>query len=309
VAGAQLVAVADLDEARAKGAAAESQASYTTDYRKLLEMELDAIINCLPHYLHHESTLLAAARKLHVLLEKPMCVTLDEAKEIITACEENGVKLMIGYVHRFRQELLDAKELIDTGQLGQVLVAANGFCVRGGPHVPAWVWEKDKAGGGVLMYGGIHAVDWLRWFLGSEVRSVYGQVRTYSADMDVEDGLVACLEFQNGAVASLVHNSPRYSSVTGWRTELYGSKGMLIVTLGESLEFSDDAMRFKRSYDRYDHFERQMREFVTAIEQDREPWINARDGLLSLATVRAVYKSFETKMPVAITDLFGDSTT
>jgi predicted dehydrogenase len=80
-----------------------------------------------------------------------MCITLDEAKDVIAACEENSVKLMIGYVHRFRQELLEAKELIDAGQLGQVLVAANGFCVRGGPHVPAWVWEKTKAGGGVLM--------------------------------------------------------------------------------------------------------------------------------------------------------------
>jgi UDP-N-acetylglucosamine 3-dehydrogenase len=306
VTGARLVAVADLDESRAKRAASESNASYTTDYRQVLHMELDAVINCLPHNLHHTSSLLAAARGLHILLEKPMCTTLDEAKEVLAACEQNDVKLMIGYVHRFRQEMLEAKELIDSGRLGQVMIAVDNFCVRGGPDVPEWVWDKAKAGGGVLMYGGIHAVDRLRWFLGSEVRRVYAQVRTYSAPMDVENGVVACLEFENGTVASLVQNSPRYASLVGWHTQLFGSQGMLVVKSGESLEFSNDAVRFARTYDRYDHFERQMREFVTAIEQDREPWITAQHGLLSLAIVLAVYKSFETQRPVEVADLLGD---
>ena len=298
--GAHLAAVADLDEARAKEVASEHGASHCADYRETLGMDLDAIINCLPHDLHHESSLLAADRQLHMLLEKPMCLTLKEAHDVIAAYDKRSVRLMIGYVHRFRQEMLDAKELIDAGQLGQVVTAADNFCASGGSHVPQWVWKKARAGGGVHMYGGIHAVDRLRWFLGSEVRTVYAKKRTYSAPMDVEDGLVAFLEFEDGALASLVQNSPRYASLGGWRTELFGSVGNLAIDFAKSLAFSSDAMRFVRTYERYDHFERQMREFLAAIAEDREPWITGRDGLLSLAVVLAAYESAQINSPVAL---------
>jgi predicted dehydrogenase len=240
-----------------------------------------------------------------MLLEKPMCLTLEEAHDVIAACNQHAVKLMIGYVHRYRQEMLDAKALIDAGQLGQVVTAADNFCSSGGSHVPQWVWKKARSGGGVHMYGGIHAVDRLRWFLGSEVRTVYAKMRTYSAPMDVEDGLVAFLEFEDGALASLVQNSPRYASVGGWRTELFGSVGNLVINFSKSLEFSSNSNRFVRTYERYDHFERQMREFVSAIEEDREPWVTGRDGLLSLAVVLAVYESARINKPVELSELLN----
>jgi predicted dehydrogenase len=302
---AQLVAVADLDESRAREVALPHGAAFMTDYHEIYALDLDAIINCLPHDLHHESSLLAADRQLHLLLEKPICLTLAEARDVIEAYERKGVKLMTGYVHRYRQEMLDAKALIDAGQLGQVVTAADNFCSSGGSHVPQWVWKKARSGGGVHMYGGIHAVDRLRWFLGSEVRTVYAKMRTYSAPMDVEDGLVAFLEFEDGALASLVQNSPRYASVGGWRTELFGSVGNLVINFSKSLEFSSNSNRFVRTYERYDHFERQMREFVSAIEEDREPWVTGRDGLLSLAVVLAVYESARINKPVELSELLN----
>jgi predicted dehydrogenase len=201
--------------------------------------------------------------------------------------------------------MLDAKELIDSGQLGAPTIAADNFVASGGAHVPKWVWKKARSGGGVHMYGGIHAVDRLRWFFESEVRTVYAQIRTYSADMDVEDGVVAHLEFENGALASLVQNSPRYASIGGWRTEVFGTTGNMVVQFAKSLTFSSDSVRFVRNYERYDHFERQMVEFVSAIEQEREPWVTGEDGLLSLAVVLAVYESARTHQPIEVSEILN----
>jgi predicted dehydrogenase len=267
----------------------------------VLALDLDAVVNSLPHNLHHESSLLAAERGFHMLLEKPMCLNMEEGRDILQAYAH--LKLMLGYVHRYRQEMLDAKALIDAGKLGQIANLSDNFCASGGAHVPKWVWRQAQAGGGVLMYGGIHAVDRARWFLGSEVTRVYAQARTYSSDMDVEDGMVVLLEFESGATASLVMNSPRYASLGGWRTELFGSKGNLVTHVNKSLAFSSDENHFVRTYERYDHFERQMREFASAIEEDREPWVDGQDGFLSLAVVIAAYQSQQEHRPVELSEL------
>ena len=303
VEGAQLVAVSDVDEARGRQLASDYGAEYQKDYAQLLKMDLDAVINCLPHYLHHRSTLEAAAQGLHILLEKPMCLTMDEGKDILAACKRANVRLMMGFVHRFRQETLDAKELIDQGQLGQVTTGADMVCAPMRADVPGWVWHKAYAGGGVLMYTGVHGVDRMRWLVGSEVRRVYARTRTYSASMDVEDGLVAFLEFENGAVVMLTQNAPRYGADVPWRTELYGSKGMVSLIFNESLQFFSAAQSYTRTYQRYDHFAREISEFVAAIEEGREPWINGRDGILSQAICLGIYESARTGRPVELKDL------
>jgi predicted dehydrogenase len=298
-----LVAVADLNETRAQEAARGHEAACYTDYHAVLEQDLDAVVNSLPHNLHHESSLLAAERGLHMLLEKPMCLSIREGRDILQAYADPELQLMLGYVHRYRQEMLDAKALIDAGKLGQIANLSDNFCASGGAHVPRWVWRRAQAGGGVLMYGGIHAVDRARWFLDSEVTRVYARARTYSTDMDVEDGMVVFLEFESGATASLVMNSPRYASLGGWRTEVFGSRGNLVTHVNQSLAFSSDENRFVRTYERYDHFERQMREFAAAIAEQREPWVGGRDGLLSLAVVIAAYKSHQEHRPVTLNEV------
>lgn len=296
----QLVAVADLDRERAERGAQGCDALVVPGYEGILEMGLDGVVNALPHHLHYRSSLAAASRNLHMLLEKPMCLGLDEAREIATLYDERGLKLMIGYVHRFRQEMLDAKALLDSGKLGDLTMAVDDFVAPSGPDVPDWVWEREKAGGGILMYGGIHGIDRLLWFFGSSVRRVYAVARTYAGPADVEDGLVATLEFENGGAASISHNAPRHPSLTGWRTKLFGSSGTLLLDQGESLTFSSESLHFSRAYERYDHFGRQLAEFVAAVEENRAPWISAEDGIRSLEVVLAMYESSRTGRPVAL---------
>ncbi len=306
---ARLVAVADIDEYRGKSLADEFGTAYYVDYHEMLNADLDAVINCLPHSLHHESALAAASQGLHILLEKPMCLTVSEADDIITACREHRVKLMMGFVHRFRDEMLEAKQLIDEGNLGRIALVADNFCMQGGKHVPRWVWDRGVAGGGVLMYGGIHSLDRLRWFVGSEVSEVYAKTRTYSQDVDVEDGLVACLEFENGVIGTLFENSPGYLIPNKWDTEVYGSGGMVRIKVGDRLEFSNDESNFVRVYRRENRFERQVKEFIAAIVEDREPWITGLDGKQSLAIALAIYQSAEQGVPVKLTDVLTASGT
>lgn len=111
---------------------------------------------------------------------------------------------------------------------------------------------------------------------------------------------MASIEFENGGVASIAHNAPRYSLLRGWRTKLLGTVGTLEVNQGSSLTFSSDSVHFSRTCERHHHFGRQLKEFVAAIEEDRDPWISSDDGIRSLAVVLAMYESSQTREPVEL---------
>lgn len=306
--GVEISAIVDIDDARGQEIAKFSKAAFYHDYKQLLASNtaLDAVVNCLPHSLHYETTLLLAERSLHVLLEKPMCMTLAEADQLIEIFEEKNLKLAVGYVHRFRSEILEAKHLIDEGKLGHMSMVIDNFCSQGGKHVSSWVWDKDIAGGGVLMYGGIHALDRLLWYVGDEPASVYATTRTYSQETECEDGLSAIVEFENGVVATLIENSPSYLAMGRWETEVFGSKGQLRITFGKSVELSCEEESFVQEYEHYDHFERQMRDFVGAIREDRSPWITGYDGRSSLALALAIYQSAKELRQVHLDELRGE---
>jgi len=302
--GAKVTAVVDVNEALGQEVAASCDAAFYNDYEQLLASNtpVDAVINSLPHNLHYESTLRLAEEGLHVLLEKPMCMTVPEADKVIAEFEKRDLKLSIGYVHRFRSEMLEAKRLIDEGKLGQIASVIDNFCSQGGKYVSPWVWNKSISGGGVLMYGGIHALDRLLWFVGDEPVSVYALTQTNSQEVDTEceDGLSAIVHFKNGAVATLVENSPGYLALRTWETEVYGTKGQLSVLFGKNVRFSSDDEASVYEAERYDHFERQMRDFVGAVAEDRSPWITGHDGRQSLALAVAIYQSADEKRPVSL---------
>jgi predicted dehydrogenase len=204
-------------------------------------------------------------------------------------------------VHRYRTEFLKAKELIEAGEIGTPAVAVDNFCSQGGMHVPGWVWRKSEAGGGPLMYGAIHSLDRLRWLLNGEVEEVFARSTTYSQDVDVEDGLLATLAFDKGCLATLIVNSPGYLvTPRSWDTEIYGSEARLRVRTRRYLEFSSDTHAYRLDVTRDDNFAAQAREFVTAIREQREPWISGRDGIRAQEVALAIYRSAESRQPVHV---------
>jgi len=163
----RILGVADIDLRRATELAATCGARAFHRYQDLLQLGPDIAVICLPHHLHLAAAVDAAQAGSHVLMEKPLAHTMQDARAIVETCHSQGVLLTVGFVHRYRTEFLRAKELIATGKIGTPAIAVDNFCSQGGRHVSGWVWRKSEAGGGPLMYGAIHALDRLRWLLDS----------------------------------------------------------------------------------------------------------------------------------------------
>lgn len=298
---AALVAVADVDAGRAAALAERYGAAAFGSFDELLGSDqVDAVSVCVPHDVHLPVALAAADAGVHVLMEKPIANTLEEADRMIAAAAEAGVTLMIGFVHRFRTEVLEAKRLLDEGFVGMPATALDRFCSLGGPHPPSWVWSRRHAGGGVLMYGGIHAVDRLLWLLNTRATRVFARQHFSCGYGDVEDGLVALLELASGATAALFENSPPYGRPGGWATEIFGDRGAIRIQAGEIVELTSASRSLTiRSRDER-HFEREIDEFVSAVLERREPCVPAAAGRDALAVTLALYASTAAGSPVEV---------
>lgn len=302
-----LAAIADRDVAGAQAAVAEFGATVYADYKDLLrEAKIDAVIIALPHHLHKDAAVYAATRGIHILLDKPIANSMADSYRILTACEESSVRLMMGYVHRFREEIMVARRMLQAGEIGHPASILDRFCIPGSEDLPRWVWNRDQSGGGVMMYSGLHAIDRLRWLLKSEVVEVYARVQTYgktSEETNIENGLTAILTFDNGVIATLVENLPPYElDYRYWDTEIFGTKGFLHIRTDDYLEFAGPYSSFRQTFTGYNHYTRQLAEFIDAIQQDRPPSITGEDGLKSLAVGLAVYRSAYVGRSVLVSD-------
>ena len=225
------------------------------------------------------------------------CPSINRTRAIVAAADRARVRLMLGYVHRFRPEVEAARRLIIEGRLGRPATALDRFMSGGMRETPRWVWDAGEAGGGVLMYGGAHAIDRLRWLLGEEVTEVYAKTATYSNPSLVEDGVCAVLTFASGATAVLYENAPGFGRLGPWTTEIFGTAGALIITTGVSLEYrnAEGAQRWTYPEDR--RFDRQADEFIRAIIEGRPPSAGGEDGLRGLAVALAIYRSAASGRP------------
>ncbi|MGC8836876.1 MAG: Gfo/Idh/MocA family protein [Anaerolineae bacterium] len=297
----RIVGVADADEARAQALASACKAQAFTDYRALLEKRPEAVLISLPHHLHREAGLAAAEAGAHILMEKPLAHTLDDARALVEACREHRVRLAVGFVHRYRMEFQEAHRLIAAGEIGAVTAVVDVFGLSGGTHVPGWVWERRLSGGGILLYSGIHSVDWQRWLVGSEVVEVFCRVATFTVGPDVEDSLVGTLSFASGALGALVGNQPGYPVEPRTRlTEIYGTQGCIRLRVGERLDLCREDRAYHLEVGRDDPFVAQACEFVAAVREGRDPWISGEDGLRAQEICEAMYRSARENRLVAL---------
>lgn len=132
---ARIVAIADTDPKRAEALAMRFRAAPYTSYEELLVAEeLDAISVCVPHDLHLPVTRAAARKQIHLMMEKPIANTLDEADEILELVDRAGTRMMICFVHRFRNEAMEAKRVLAGGAIGAPTTVLDKFCSLGGAH-------------------------------------------------------------------------------------------------------------------------------------------------------------------------------
>lgn len=298
----EVAVICDLVEASARALAEPHGIACETDYRAVLEDEsIDAVYIALPHHLHAEVAVASASAGKHILLEKPMANSLEEADRILDAQKQAGVKLMLGFTHRFHAELETAKRLIDTGELGQVTLAVDIMTTGG--QIPGWFWQKEQAGGGVLHVNGAHSFDRLRWLLGSEIVEVFAYAQTYDARKTVEDSTVVAIRFQNGAMGTTVHNwVVDFALPFKCDLDLYGTGGAVRIDTWNALEFSNAHHSWVQKRQRDETFQKEIGEFVGAILEDRDPSVTGEDGRRSLACVQAAYESARRGKPVRIID-------
>jgi predicted dehydrogenase len=215
----------------------------TTDYRELVERsDIDAVIIATPPHLHHSMTMTALGAGKHVLCEKPMARTVAEAKDMVKMAERSNVIAMVNHEFRFIPARAYAKELIESGFIGEPYSASMSFYrsslndPRGVPFT--WLMEQDKAGG-MLGAIGSHHIDSLRWWMG-EIRAASGALATMvkkrragdSTQMlrvDADDNFALVLQFENGAIGT-IHYSATAAHEPSDLIVVSGAEGTLVLT-------------------------------------------------------------------------------
>jgi predicted dehydrogenase len=202
------------------------------DYREMLgEDDIEMVTIAAPNDLHAQMTIDIADAGKHVVCEKPLCLTLEEADEMIDTCKKQGVLLMYAEELLFTPKYVKAKALADEGAFGKIYLVKQSE-KHFGPHGD-WFWDLNRSGGGVFMDMGCHGIAFCYWFLGRpEIKSVQCQMGTYvhGDKTECEDNSICILEFSNGSVG-LVENSWARRGGMDDRIEVYGEGGVTYANL------------------------------------------------------------------------------
>ncbi|MEF2244662.1 Gfo/Idh/MocA family protein [Paenibacillus sp. IITD108] len=299
----QAVAVADLSQERANDVAQRYGIKPYTDYKQMLEVEKpDIAVITLPHFLHKEAALFAASQGCHILLEKPMAMNAAECDDIIEAVKAAGVKLMIGHTQHYIPENLAAKAIIDSGELGQLVMIQDTRHVNYyADKRPAWFFEKNKAGGGIFMNLGSHSIDKIQLLTGSRIVEAKASVSYYGSKGDIEGSGIAWVRTKSGIPATICQSG--YKGASKNETEIIFTDGKLKLLTSESLWISKDQKYEEVTVDRSTPpFVLQFNDLIRYIEEGIAPSASMEYSRSIIAVVEAMYRSEETSHDQAIAD-------
>jgi UDP-N-acetyl-2-amino-2-deoxyglucuronate dehydrogenase len=319
--GARLAAICRADASRAEAAAAEFGVPCEPNLESLLgRRDVDAVCLCTPSGLHAEQTIAAARAGKHVLVEKPIALTLADADIMIGACRDAGVRLGVALQRRTDPGVRRLHDAIRAGELGQLVLGTASvpyFRPQSYYESAAWrgTWSLD--GGGALMNQGIHLVDLLLWLMGGEAQVVGASGGVTGHEIEVEDCVVAALHFSSGARGTIVATT---AAAPGFphRVEIYGSRGGAQIEGDAVVRWEEVARGAVATADRTAAIARidaaaaapgsagagssptgmgtvghtlLLRDFVAAIREGRDPLVDGVEGRRSLALVLAIYEA------------------
>lgn len=295
-------------EALAAHVADEPPARYRTLAEALAGTNVDLVAICTPSGLHSGAAEEAMAAGRHVLIEKPLEVSLPAARRLAELAAEAGTRGQVCSMvsqHRFDPAALAVAQSIVDGQLGRITSAVA--------TVPWWrtqdyydsaqwrgTWTFD--GGGAVMNQGVHTVDLLVWLLGTPVEVFARTARLAHERIEVEDVAAATIRFASGALAVFHATTGAYPGLPV-RLQVHGTQGSAVVD-GEELSFFPDTGESVPTDDDFvDGHLRQYTDVVAAIEEGRPACITVHDGLIALAVVKAIYLSATLGTPVLVDDV------
>lgn len=314
---AHVAGAMDTNEALARDMGQKYNAPHTTEMRALLATPgVDAAYIATPHFLHAPLAIAAMEAGKHVLVEKPIACTLEQADQMIAAARKTGRALSVAFTARYEAKFHKVRALIASGALGK-LVGVRLACMSDKPETywhggysgrarTDWRTQREAAGGGILIMNLIHNIDRMLFLTGLEPRRVYAEYGTFETPVEVEDMIAVTIRFTNGLIGSIEGSSicrgggdraDHFYFTAGqiawdWRLRVYATREQDGLAAKEWHELSiEQAGDSRRAL---------VEEFAAAVQEGKEPPIAAADGRRALALVVAAYESGKKGAPVEI---------
>jgi inositol 2-dehydrogenase len=306
---AHLVAVMDTDRERAERAAAELEVDsfYDTLEPVLERKDVQAVVIASPGKFHAEGIEAAAAAGKHILCEKPLALTMEEADRALAAAAKAGVSLQLGHMRRYDPGYVDARRRIEAGEIGDPVIFKSIGRDREPPPIS---YFQAGLNGMLFLDSSLHDFDLARWLMADEVAEVqaYAGVLVFpelAECRDVDSGVVN-LRFARGAIGNVESfRHARYGYDI--RTEIVGSQGTLLVGAGSrtprrlltAAGASHDLVgHFLERF--ADAYREEMRDFVETVLQEREPRVTGEDGQRALAVALAAERSYRESRAISL---------
>jgi predicted dehydrogenase len=289
-----------------------------TDYRRMLTgVKPDIVTIATESGKHPEIAIACLEAGCQVICEKPMALSTADADTMIAAAQKAGKKLAVCFQNRFNPPVLKLRQAIETGRFGRLLHGAiqirwNRDQSYYGEAPWRGTWAQD---GGALMNQCTHGIDLLQWMMGEEAVRVQAQTRRFLRPIEAEDFGAAIVEFKNGAVGSIEGSADVYPRNINETLSIFGEKGSVVigglaVNRIETWRFADASKTGDTEEAVLNPYEKDpptvygfghvplFRDFVDAIENDREPLVSGEKGKKALEIILAIYKSQKTGLPV-----------
>ena len=311
--GGRVLAVADIDLARAGELAQSAAAEATTDWAEAVSLPgVDAAIVCTPTKFHIDAVIASLHAGKHVLCEKPLGRTVGEARRMVIAGREARRVFKVGFNYRHMAHVRKTKELLKANSIGPLHFVRARYGHGGRPgYEKEWCTDADLGGGGVLLEQGIHILDLARYLLG-EPAGVYAETHRFFWNFPVvEDNAFCLVKFPSGQTAQIHVSWTQWSNL--FEMEIFGRDGFLRLE-GRDGHYGPQRLTWvKRQSDHSrpeelafefpspdDSWNLEWQEFVSAIDSNREPIGSAEDGLRAQQVIECAYRSAAECLWVAV---------
>jgi predicted dehydrogenase len=284
--------------------------SYSDLQTALLHSEFEAVDICLPNYLHRDVAVNSLKAGKHVLVEKPMAITVAESQDMVEAAQKSNKILMVGQSRRFYDAVMASKKMLDEGQIGiPVSITANLFgYLKKAPT--AWWKEKDKTGGLMISIWGSHIIDYIIWMFGKCPERVYCEAYSCNPEWEGEDEVTLLLGYEDGRFATIKMSWNTRLNDEEWDGKgkmlsssdiiyerfIHGSKSTL--QLRDETELSRNGKILISGSQKYSNFAREFMEFADAIRKKHVPLASGREIMDVIRVQEAALKSASTHQVV-----------
>jgi predicted dehydrogenase len=309
---AKLVAVVSGDKEKAGKLAQQFKATHHYRYDEYAEClknpQVEAVYIATPPGEHEKYAILAARAGKHVLCEKPLAATVQQARNMVATCRRSEVQFMTAYRKYFEPSTVMLKNMISRGDLGRIDVIHTLFAELRpfGDNSPAWLFSRELCGGGPLTDLGVYCLNTTRWLVGEDPVAVADAVswvrdrRRYKA---VEEGVAFRLDFRSGLV---LQGTAAYSAAFSSFVHIHGEKGW--AALSPAFAFEEErrvtgkigGKWFENTFEAIDEFVLEIDEFSDCIRKGRKPEPDGEQGLRDIIIIDAIYQAAKKGRPVKI---------